>query len=180
MCKETRNCAQVHPVSIDHPWDVSTTWLESQAGSLIQLIGHDMERNTPVYIRSHGRQCMSEQKLSHEVKEIACWALRQDCVEAEIWEGYQKMSTALKVPKSTVASIVLNGKSLEHPTLPRAGRLSKLSNRGRRAFVREVTKNTMVTLTELQSSSVEAFMIEWPDGGHSSVKGTWQPTWSCT
>ena len=23
---ETRNWAQVHPVSIDHPWDVSTTW----------------------------------------------------------------------------------------------------------------------------------------------------------
>ena len=40
-------------------------------------------------------------------------------------------------------------------TLPRAGRPAKLSNRGRRAFVREVTKNMMVTLTELQSSSVE-------------------------
>ena len=66
-------------------------------------------------------------------------------------------------------------------TLPRAGRPGKLSNRGRRA----VTKNPMVTLTELQSSSVEmgepsrrtlqhstnqAFMVEWPDGRHSSVK----------
>jgi hypothetical protein len=30
-----------------------------------------------------------------------------------------------------------------------------LSNRGRRALVREVTKNPMVTLTVLQSSSVE-------------------------
>ena len=58
------------------------------------------------------------------------------------------------------------------------------------ALVREVTKNLMVTLTELQSSSVEdgstltegrpslqhstnqAFMVEWPDGSHSSVKGT--------
>ena len=40
-------------------------------------------------------------------------------------------------------------------TLPRAGHLAKLSNRGRRALVREVTKNPMVTLTELQSSSVE-------------------------
>jgi transposase len=39
--------------------------------------------------------------------------------------------------------------------LPRAGRPAKLSNRGRRALVREVTKNLMVTLTELQSSSVE-------------------------
>ena len=40
-------------------------------------------------------------------------------------------------------------------TLPRAGRPAKRSNRGRRALVREVTKNPMVTLTELQSSSVE-------------------------
>ena len=36
-------------------------------------------------------------------------------------------------------------------TLPRAGCLTKLSNRARRALVREVTKNSMTTLTELQS-----------------------------
>ena len=35
------------------------------------------------------------------------------------------------------------------------GRPAKLSNRWRRALVREVTKNPMVTLKELQSSSVE-------------------------
>ncbi|KAG2464445.1 TCB1 transposase, partial [Polypterus senegalus] len=40
-------------------------------------------------------------------------------------------------------------------TLPRAGRPSKLSDQGRRALVREVTKNPMVTLLELQRSSVE-------------------------
>ena len=33
LCYETRNWAQVHPVSIDHPWDVSTTWLESTCGT---------------------------------------------------------------------------------------------------------------------------------------------------
>jgi hypothetical protein len=32
---------------------------------------------------------------------------------------------------------------------------AKLSNQGRRAMIREVTKNPMVTVTELQSSSVE-------------------------
>ena len=32
VCYETRNWAQVHPVSIDHPWHVSTTWLESTCG----------------------------------------------------------------------------------------------------------------------------------------------------
>jgi hypothetical protein len=39
-------------------------------------------------------------------------------------------------------------------TLPRAGRPAKLSNRGR-ALVREVIKNLMVTLTALESSSLE-------------------------
>ena len=72
------------------------------------------------------------------------------------WEGYQNISAALKVPKNTVASIILKWKKFgTTTTLPRAGRLAKLSKRGRRAFVREVTKNPMVTLTELQSSSVE-------------------------
>ena len=51
-------------------------------------------------------------------------------------EVYQNISAALKVPKIT-------------------GCLAKLSNRGRRALVREVTKNPMVTLIELQSSPVE-------------------------
>ena len=64
------------------------------------------------------------------------------------------MSAALKVPKPTVASIILKWKKFVK-TLPRAGRLAKLINQGRRALVREVTKNPMVTLTELQSSSVE-------------------------
>ena len=62
----------------------------------------------------------------------------------------------MKVPKNTVNSIILKWKKcVTTKTLPRAGHLAKLSNRGRRALVREVTKNPMVTLTELQSSSVE-------------------------
>ncbi|KAG2465219.1 TC1A transposase, partial [Polypterus senegalus] len=71
-------------------------------------------------------------------------------------EGYRKISAALKVPMSTVASIICKWKKFETTkTLPRAGRPSKLSNWGRRALVREVTKNLMVTLSELQRSSVE-------------------------
>ena len=67
-------------------------------------------------------------------------------------EGYQKMSAALKVPKNTVASIILKWKKFGNTkTLPRAGRPAKLSNRWRRALVREVAKNLMVT----QSSFVE-------------------------
>ena len=60
------------------------------------------------------------------------------------------MATVLKVPKNTVASIILKWKKFgTAKTLPRAGRLAKLSNRGRRSLVREVTKNQIVTLTEL-------------------------------
>ena len=70
-------------------------------------------------------------------------------------EGYQNISAALKVPKNTVASILKWKKFGTTKTFSRAGRLAKLSNRRRRALVREVTKNPMVTLIELQSSSVE-------------------------
>jgi transposase len=71
-------------------------------------------------------------------------------------EGCQNISAALKVPKNTVASIILKWKKFGNTkTLPRAGRPAKLSYRGRRALVREVTKYPMVALTELQSSSVE-------------------------
>ena len=60
------------------------------------------------------------------------------------------MSETLKVPKNTVASVILKwDKFGMTKTLPRADRRSKLSNPGRRALFREVT------LTELQSSSVE-------------------------
>jgi hypothetical protein len=62
------------------------------------------------------------------------------------------MSEALKVPKNTVASIILKWKKFgTTKRLPTAGCRAKLSNRGRRALVREMTKNPMVTLTELQS-----------------------------
>ncbi|KAG2465303.1 TCB1 transposase, partial [Polypterus senegalus] len=66
-------------------------------------------------------------------------------------EGYRKNSAALKVPMSTVASIIRKWKKFETTrTLPRDGWPSKLSDRGTRAF-----KNPMVTLSELQRSSVE-------------------------
>jgi hypothetical protein len=55
-----------------------------------------------------------------------------------------------------MASIVLKWKKFGNTkTLPTAGHPAKLRNRGRRALVREVTKNPMVTLIELWSYSVE-------------------------
>ncbi|KAG2459959.1 TC1A transposase, partial [Polypterus senegalus] len=71
-------------------------------------------------------------------------------------QGYKKISAAFKVPKSTVASIILKWKTFGTTrTLPRAGRLAKLSYRGRRALVREVKKNPKITLAELQRCSQE-------------------------
>jgi hypothetical protein len=69
----------------------------------------------------------------------------KDCVEAQIGGRYQKDVQPLKVPKNTVASIILKwNKFGTTGTIPRAGHPAKLSNQGRGALVREV-----------QSSSVE-------------------------
>ncbi len=59
LCSNTWNWAQVPPISLEHCWDVSTSWLES-----IKLIGHDLERHTPLYKRPHSWQCISERKPS--------------------------------------------------------------------------------------------------------------------
>jgi hypothetical protein len=71
-------------------------------------------------------------------------------------EGYQNMSAELKVPKNTVASTILKLKKFGTTIifLELAAR-AKLSNWGRRALLRELTKKPAVTLTELQSFSVE-------------------------
>ena len=65
------------------------------------------------------------------LKELSA-ELRDRIVEAQIWEREpKKMSAALKVPKNTVASIILKwNKFGTTTTLPRADRLAKLSNRG--------------------------------------------------
>ncbi len=111
-------------------------------------------------------------------------------------QGYKKHSAALKVPKSTVASIILKWKTFGTTrTLPRAGRPAKLSYRRRRALVREVKKNqrslwlssrdafgrwekVVESQPSLQPSTSRGFMAEWPDGSLSSVQDTWKPAWS--
>jgi hypothetical protein len=60
-------------------------------------------------------------------------------------EGYQNISVALKVPKNTVASIILKWKKFgTTKRLPRAGHPAKQSNQVKMVLVREVTKNLMV------------------------------------
>jgi hypothetical protein len=99
---------------------------------------------------------MSEQKLSHEFEGIVHRAPRQDCVEAQIWGREPKHFCSIEGPQEHSGLIILKWKKFgTTKTLPRAGRPAKLNNRGRRTLVRVVTKNLMVTLTELQNSSVE-------------------------
>jgi hypothetical protein len=72
--------------------------------------------------------------------------LKKLSVKHRSGEGYQRMSAALKVPKNTVASVILKWKKfVTTKALPRAGRPAKLRNCGRRALVREVTRNPMDT-----------------------------------
>ncbi len=109
-------------------------------------------------------------------------------------QGYKKISAALKVPMSTVASIILKWKTFGMTrTLPRAGRPAKLSYRGRRALVREVKKNPKITVAELQrciremgescrKSTITAALHQSGLYGRvrslSSVQDTWKPAWS--
>jgi hypothetical protein len=92
-------------------------------------------------------------------------------------EGYQTFPAALKVPKNTVASIILKWMKFgTTETLPRVGHPDKLSNRGRRALVREVTNGysdrgplwRRENLTEgqpsLQHFTNQTFMVGRPDG----------------
>lgn len=68
------------------------------------------------------------------------------CVEAQIWERIPKISALLKVQKST--AILKWKKSVTRQIW--LGHLAKLSNQERRALVREITKNLMLTWTELR------------------------------
>ncbi|KAG2460223.1 TCB1 transposase, partial [Polypterus senegalus] len=99
---------------------------------------------------------MSEHKTSMKSKELSVHLRDRIVSRHKSGEGYRKISAALKVPMSTVASITHKWKKFETTrTLPIAGRPPKLSDRGRRALVREVTENQIVTLSELQRSSLE-------------------------
>ena len=105
-------------------------------------------------------------------------------------DGYRKIATALKIPMSTVVSIICKWKTfVTTRTLLIAGRQSILSDQGRRALVREVTKNPMVPAfhhcsVEVGEPSRRTTISAWlhQSGLYgrvaSSVKCTWQPAWS--
>jgi len=97
-------------------------------------------------------------------------------------EGEKQFLECGKFPRAQWAQSLGNGKNMERPRL--FLELAVRPNWARRTLVREVTKNPMTTLIELQSSLVEmgklpegqqflqhstnlGLMGEWPDGNHS-------------
>ena len=84
------------------------------------------------------------EKQAMRLKELSVELRDRIVLRHRSGEGYQNISAALKVPKNTVTSIIVKWNKFGNTkTLPRAGRTAKLSNQGRRALVREVTKNLM-------------------------------------
>lgn len=70
--------------------------------------------------------------------------------------GYKKISQALNISRSTVQSIIQKWKKYgTTANLPRHGRPPKLTERARRALVREAAKRPMITLEELQKSTAQ-------------------------
>ncbi len=130
LCCDTYifNSGAVHFFWSSLRWFYTFIWVQL---CVIILIGLDLESHTPVFIRPYSSQCMSEQMRIMRSKELP-EELR------DLWQGTdlakvtKKNSAALKVPKSTVASIILKWKRFGTTrTLPRAGRPAKLSYRGR-------------------------------------------------
>jgi len=107
---------------------------------------------------SEQMRIMRSKELPEELRDriVARHRSGQGYKNTDLAKVTKKISAALKVPKSTVASIILKWKTFRTTrTLPRAGRPAKLSYRGRRALVREVKKNPKITVAELQRCSRE-------------------------
>ncbi len=131
---------QVLSISSDHPWDGSTpslspavfdytdwTWLGKPHTCLYKTL------QLTVHVRAN--EIMRSKELPEELRDRIVARHRSG-------QGYKKISAALKVPKSTVASIILKWKTFGTTrTFLELAVRPKLSYRGRRALVREVKKN---------------------------------------
>lgn len=89
LCREAQNWSQVHPVSTDHPCDVSAVYLEPTCGKfcLLDMIwkGTHMCIYKVPQLTVHVR---AQTKL--EVKAIVCRPLRQHGVMTHIWGRLQE------------------------------------------------------------------------------------------
>ena len=96
LCYETQNWAQVHPASIDHPWDVSTTWLESTCGKINWLAHTFLYKVPQLTVHVSKNQALRSKELS---------------VELWDWEGYKKNVCSIEDPQEHTFS---NGRVWKH------------------------------------------------------------------
>ena len=98
---------------------------------------------------------MSEQKPSYEVEGTVHRAQRQDYVEAQIWGRVPKYFCSIEGPQEHSGHHSSMEEVWNHQDSSLSWLLCQTEKSGEKSLVREVTKNLMVTLTELRRSSVE-------------------------
>jgi transposase len=84
--------------------------------------------------------------------------VRDKVLEKYSWIAfdYKKISLILKIPRSTIKSIIKKWKEYGTTTnLPIEGRPTILTDQARSVFIREATKRPKITLKELQSYTAE-------------------------
>lgn len=115
------------------------------------LVANSSERLTPVCIKSHNTQCMSDQKTSPEVQRTLPKALWSICGQTYCIQPYciRVLGKTLSISISLFSqehsgSIIVKWKKSTR-TLSRAGHPAILSNQARMALVRELTRNPRVT-----------------------------------
>lgn len=125
LCHEAHHGTQMLHVSTDHPWDVPAVSLGSTCGEF-SWFGQYLERHKSVNLT--------------EVKGSACRPQRQErmLLGRSQWSQWPPSSTC-------------GGRSEPPGLFPGLN----WATGGRRSLVREETKDPMVTMSELQSSTVE-------------------------
>ncbi len=95
--------------------DVTTLWVKLTCSKFIWM--SMIWKGTRLNKRSNSWKCISEQRPSPGVKRTVCRAQKQVCVKRHIWGRVQKKFCCIEGSKKHVASITLNGRSLEQPGL---------------------------------------------------------------
>ena len=102
LCCETRNCAQLHPVSIDHPSDVSKTWSPPVVNPI----------DWTWFGKAH--TCLYKvSQLTVHIRKKQAMRLKELSVELRNWI----VSRHIEGPQEQLPPSFLNGISLEPPKL---------------------------------------------------------------
>lgn len=80
----------------------------------VELIGHSLERHTPMYIRAHNSHCMSDWNQAMQSKELSVDLHDEIVVSHLSGPGYKTISKVLSAGRSTVALKIVSG---EQPAL---------------------------------------------------------------